>query len=48
MVMYATAARGCRPPATGITGTSSLRAMRASSPPLVTTMRWAPSIPAAS
>jgi hypothetical protein len=47
-VMYATAARGWKPPATGMTGTPSARASSARRPPAVTTTRRAPMIPAAS
>ena len=46
--MYATAARGWKPPATGTTGTWSARASSASLPPVVTTTRRAPITPAAS
>jgi hypothetical protein len=45
-IMYATAARGCRPPGSGITGTPSARAISARRPPVLTTVRLAPSAPA--
>jgi hypothetical protein len=43
-----TAARGCIPAGTPMTGTSSARASSASVPPVVMTTRWAPAAPAAS